>query len=68
MSKNQERRKKFLRLQQAVSANKIGDPDAPDYHTGKESAFLMKRYDRHLPIPFGPKFKTPQWERMVKIK
>lgn len=68
--KTEARREKFRKIGQAISAMKIGDPDVPDYHTGRDSRFHMARYDSHdkdlHEIPLGPQFKTPQWQRTVK--
>lgn len=75
------RRDKFKKLGQLISAMKPGDPNAPDYHTGRQSSFETKRYDAlnrdsedplnrtkedKPEVPLGPRFNTPQWERTVK--
>lgn len=67
MTKNAERREKFRKIGQAIS--KIGDPNAPDYETGRDSQFEIKGKavrDRALSHVVGPKLKTQQWERTIK--
>ncbi len=67
---------KFKQIGAALSSFKPPTTDL-DYHTGKESEFDMQRGDAQnrplenfergkTEIPFGPEFKTPQWERTVK--
>jgi hypothetical protein len=84
MTKNAERREKFRKIQHAtVKANRVGDPDIPDYWTGRESSFEMKRCDAQnrdatdllnkdsrdrTEVPLGPRFNTPQWERTIRDK
>lgn len=80
--KSEARREKFRKIGQAISAmKKVGDPNAPDYHTGKRSSFEMSRFDAQnrdatdplnksgdtrTEIPYGPSFKTPQWSRTIR--
>ena len=69
MTKNAERREKF-RLAAEHLPN-IGDPNVPDYFTGRESKFKMRRGNSANEnglkrTAFGPKFKTPQWERTLR--
>lgn len=77
------RQAKFKQIRRAISPPKTGDPNVPDYHTGRASKFALKRYDarqrqeedesgklcfwprRRVEIPFGPNFKTPQFQRTL---
>ena len=72
MTKNAARRDKFRKLGQAITALKnvkLGDPDSPDYHSGRESNFhrVNGPSDGVNEIHgIGPIFKTPQWERTLR--
>lgn len=60
-TKNAERREKFQRI-----------ANDRDYQTGKEYAFEPRSGDKgqrdgfRVQIPYGPQFRTPQWERVTK--
>lgn len=64
------RQKLFKNIGKAISSLKRGDPDVPDYLTGKASRFHIANGDQQNrdlhEIPFGPDFKTPQWQRTAK--
>ena len=77
--KREARREKFRRIGAEIS-KLAGDPNVPDYYTGRESHFNIARGDSgsrdpqdplntdqrsRNEIPFGPRFKTPQYERTV---
>lgn len=70
-AKQLAKREAFLKIGKAISAmKKIGDPNAPDYFTGKKVHLYVsngKTHDPKMPheIPFAPKFKTPQWIRTL---
>jgi hypothetical protein len=68
LTKNAARRALFKKLGSAIT--KQGDPDSPDYHTGRASSFQIRNGpssdSRPERIPFGPAFKTPHWERTSK--
>lgn len=81
MTKNAERREKFRNIGAAINLSKTGDPNVPDYHTGRPSKFEFKRYDSfnrdtedllnrdgegRTEVPLGPQFRTPQWERTIR--
>ncbi len=67
--KQQSRRDAFNRFGKGNTC--VGDPDVPDYMTGKESKFVqassndaeMNRWDK---VVAGPQFRTPGWVRTVK--
>lgn len=42
MTKNAERRERFIKRSADISALKIGDPDVSDYWTGRSSAFVPR--------------------------
>lgn len=69
--KRAARNEKFQRIQSEIAGEmtsqirswrqRIGDPNAPDYWTGKRTSFEVKRYDAHhrddvvsVGVPFCP--------------
>jgi hypothetical protein len=71
LTKNAERREKFKKLGAAITAlKKQGDPDAPDYFTGRESEFehvIRAVADKNLNsrFPGAPQTRTWQLERTI---
>jgi hypothetical protein len=55
------RAEKFQKIRQAIS--KMGDPDVPDYHSGQESKFAMKRYDARQRIEMDEAETFCYWPR-----